>query len=213
MMELHGVEFSSMSEDFDTSTLMGRAMMGILIVFAQMERESVQERVKDNYYYRIREDGRWPGGPAPEGFDNARTRDNKPTLRLNADIEMVKIAFDSYANDANTSLSRIARELSAKGYKSSRESGVFDSVTIRRILKNPVYAVADGLLYQYFKTQKVCILNEASSWDGSTSAHIVGKRQGNACTGKYTKPEEQIVYKTNFKASSQAKRILWCRNG
>lgn len=198
LMEIHKVEFISISENFDTSTPMGRAMMGILIVFAQMERESIQERVKDNYYFRIEEDGRWPGGPAPKGFCNARTSDNKPTLKENDDIEMVKLAFSMYAEEANTSLAKIARELYEKGYRSNRENGRFDSVTIARILQNPVYAVADNLLYKYYKMRKAHICSDESTWDGSTSAHIVGKKAGNANTRKYTTLEEQTVYRTNF---------------
>lgn len=199
LMELHKIEFVSISENFDTSTPMGRAMMGILIVFAQMERESIQERVKDNYYYRIEEDGRWPGGPAPKGFDNARTADNKPTLKPNDDIEMVKLAFQLYADEVNTSLGKIGRMLYDKGYRSNRENGHFDSVTIARILQNPVYAVADSLLYKYYKMRKAHISNAEDTWDGSTSAHIVGKKAGNSNTRKYTSLEEQTVYRTNFK--------------
>lgn len=198
LMEVHKCEFISISEQFETSTPMGRAMMGILIVFAQMERESIQERVKDNYYYRIKDDGRWPGGPAPKGFDNARTKDRKPTLKPNSDIEMVKLAFEWYGNDASTSLAKVATRLFEKGYRSSRKNGRFDSVTIARILQNPVYAVADNLLYKYYKMRKAHISHDEDLWDGSTSAHIVGKRAGNANTRKYTSLEEQTVYRTNF---------------
>lgn len=198
LMEIHKVEFISISENFDTSTPMGRAMMGILIVFAQMERESIQERVKDNYYYRIEEDGRWPGGPAPKGFDNTRTANNKPTLKPNEEIEMVKIAFETYASEVNTSLGQIGRILYERGFRSNREGGTFDNVTIARILQNPVYAVADNLLYKYFKMRKAHISNDEASWDGSTSAHIVGKKVGNVNIRKYTSLEEQTVYRTNF---------------
>ena len=71
-MEAYGTEFVSVNEKFDTSSVMGRAMMQIIAVFAQMERETIQQRVKDNYYYRIT-DGRWAGGPAPYGYKDART--------------------------------------------------------------------------------------------------------------------------------------------
>lgn len=198
LMELHKCEFISISEQFETSTPMGRAMMGILIVFAQMERESIQERVKDNYYYRIEEDGRWPGGPAPMGFRNARTKERKPTLEQTPDIEMVKLAYEWYGNDANTSLGQVARRLYEQGYRSNRESGRFDNVTIARILQNPVYAIADSLLYKYFKARRAHISSDPSSWDGSTSCHIVGKRAGNVNTRKYTSLEEQTIYRTNF---------------
>lgn len=53
IMELHDCEFISWDEGFDTTTTMGRAMMGILAVFAQMERENIQTRIKDNYNYRM----------------------------------------------------------------------------------------------------------------------------------------------------------------
>ena len=65
------MEFVSVNENFDTSTPMGRAMLHIIMVFAQLERETTAERVRDNYYRRASL-GSWPGGPAPYGFDIGR---------------------------------------------------------------------------------------------------------------------------------------------
>ena len=48
------VEFVSINEKFDTTTPMGRAMLHIIMVFAQLERETIAERVRDNYYSRIK---------------------------------------------------------------------------------------------------------------------------------------------------------------
>lgn len=68
VLQRHGVEFVSVNERFDTSTPMGRAMLSIIMVFAQLEREDPPaERVRDNYYQRVKL-GSWPGGPAPYGF-------------------------------------------------------------------------------------------------------------------------------------------------
>ena len=64
VMQKHKCEFYSCVENFDTTTPVGRAMMGILVVFAQMERENTVTRIKDNYHYRIK-DGRWASGKAP----------------------------------------------------------------------------------------------------------------------------------------------------
>ncbi|MCL2445479.1 MAG: recombinase family protein [Oscillospiraceae bacterium] len=50
--EKHGVEFVSVTEKFDTSTPVGRAMLNICIVFAQLERETIQQRVSDAYHTR-----------------------------------------------------------------------------------------------------------------------------------------------------------------
>ena len=55
MMEVfqeYDVEFVSSTEKFDTSTPIGRAMLNICIVFAQLERETIQKRVTDAYYSR-----------------------------------------------------------------------------------------------------------------------------------------------------------------
>ena len=49
VLQAHNVEFVSVTENFDTSTPMGRAMLHIIMVFAQLERETTAERVKDNY--------------------------------------------------------------------------------------------------------------------------------------------------------------------
>ena len=71
LMELFkqfNVEFVSCTEKFDTSTPMGRAMLNICIVFAQLERESIQMRVTDAFYSRCAK-GYYMRGRAPYGFD------------------------------------------------------------------------------------------------------------------------------------------------
>lgn len=70
MMELfqeYDVEFVSSTEKFDTSTPMGRAMLNICIVFAQLERETIQKRVTDAYYSRCLK-GFHMSGQAPYGY-------------------------------------------------------------------------------------------------------------------------------------------------
>lgn len=61
------VEFISCTEKFDTSTPMGRAMLNICIVFAQLERETIQQRVTDAYISRSRK-GFYMGGRIPYGY-------------------------------------------------------------------------------------------------------------------------------------------------
>lgn len=66
MMELfqqYNVEFVSSTEKFDTSTPMGRAMLNICIVFAQLERETIQKRVTDAYIPAVSGASRWAGKP------------------------------------------------------------------------------------------------------------------------------------------------------
>ena len=63
----YGVEFVSCTEKFDTSSPMGRAMLNICIVFAQLERETIQQRVIDAYLARSKR-GFFMGGKTPFGF-------------------------------------------------------------------------------------------------------------------------------------------------
>jgi len=63
----HGVDFVSMTENFDTATPFGRAMIGILSVFAQLEREQIKERMALGKEARSKE-GLFHGGDAPRGY-------------------------------------------------------------------------------------------------------------------------------------------------
>lgn len=196
-MNDNGCSFVSARENFDTSTPAGILLMNILASFAQMERESIQMRVKDNYYFRIK-DGRWAGGPAPYGFKNGKIDDKIPTLiKIDEEMVAVKLAFNHYEDDFAMSLGKVARLLESKGFE-SRKRRTFDNVTIARILQNPVYAIADETLYKYYKSRKAKIINPIEEWDGTRAAAIVGKKVANKNTRKYTDLSEQTVYLTNF---------------
>ena len=58
----NNVEFISISETIDTSTPFGRAAIGVLSVFAQLEREVIVNRLRDGQYKKIQEKGLWVGG-------------------------------------------------------------------------------------------------------------------------------------------------------
>ena len=125
MMELfqeYDVEFVSSTEKFDTSTPMGRAMLNICIVFAQLERETIQKRVTDAYYSRCLK-GFHMSGQAPYGFDLEPTVvENIRTKMMVADpiaADHVRLMFEMYA-EPETSFGDITRyfeEQNIKVYK------------------------------------------------------------------------------------------------
>ena len=103
MMELfqqYDVEFVSSTEKFDTSTPMGRAMLNICIVFAQLERETIQKRVTDAYYSRSQR-GFKMGGKAPYGFHTEPIKMdgiNTKKLVVNPDeAANIRLIFEMYA--------------------------------------------------------------------------------------------------------------------
>lgn len=60
----NGVDFISLNENMDTSTPIGRAMLGIMSAFAQLERETIKERTRMGMLERVK-NGLWPGGGKP----------------------------------------------------------------------------------------------------------------------------------------------------
>ena len=67
-------DFESMTEKFDTATSFGRAMVGILAVFAQLEREQIKERMSMGMEARLKT-GKWRGGLVPFGYDYEKALD------------------------------------------------------------------------------------------------------------------------------------------
>lgn len=127
----NGVDFESMSERFDTSTSFGRAMVGVLAVFAQLEREQIKERMAMGKEGRAKE-GRWHGGGyAPIGYDYRGGE-----LIVN-DLEAahVREAFTMYASGA--SIKQIEEQFARKGY--SHAHGGYNHTTLKRLLENVLY--------------------------------------------------------------------------
>ena len=116
------VEFVSSTEKFDTSTPMGRAMLNICIVFAQLERETIQKRVQDAWHSRCQR-GFKMGGKTPYGFrtephvmDGIRT---KKLVVEPTEAAFVRQMFEMYA-DPQVSLHDITRKLTADGMRTNR---------------------------------------------------------------------------------------------
>ncbi len=100
----HGVSFISMNENMDTSTPIGRAMLGIMSAFAQLERETIRERTRIGMKERVK-NGYWQGGgKIPFGYDYDS---QKGILVPNSDAPTVKLMYELYLK--GWSMMKIAR--------------------------------------------------------------------------------------------------------
>lgn len=150
-----GISFISVKEQFDTTNPMSKAMMYIASVFAQLERETIAERVRDNMLLLART-GRWLGGTAPTGFTASREETLTPQGKRKSvcylesnprETGAVQTIFSSFLN--MQSLSGVLRRLRAVGI-TSRLNKPYSLISLRDILQNPVYCAADSAARDYF---------------------------------------------------------------
>ena len=150
------VEFISCTEKFDTSSPMGRAMLSICIVFAQLERETIQQRVTDAYHSRSLK-GFYMGGRIPYAFKlEPYTILGKTTSRYTVCPEEAEILYQIYLHysDPQVSVGDIITKLEASGIKNSRSTdGHWSKSYITSIIKNPIYVKADIEIYHFFKSR------------------------------------------------------------
>ena len=162
------ISFISIKEQFDTSTPMGRAMMFISSVFAQLERETIAERIKDNMYELAR-NGYWLGGNAPLGFKSCKilnTDNNNSKSKyfyklepITSNIDTVILIFTKYIEFR--SLYKLHKFLLKENIKGPR-GGIFDKRTISIILRNPAYGKNTTTAIAAIASHQGCI--DANLW-------------------------------------------------
>ena len=166
------VSFVSIREQFDTSTPMGRAMMFIISVFSQLERETIAERIRDNMH-ELAKTGRWLGGNAPTGFKSeavskvtvdGKTRKSFKLVPIPEEAEIPKMIFDLYTE--TDSLTAVEAEMLRRRIK-TKQGKDFTRFAIKSILQNPVYMVADEDAYNYFKDRDADVCFPKESFDGT----------------------------------------------
>ena len=211
-LQKSSVEFVSVNENFDTSTPMGRAMLHIIMVFAQLERETTAERVKDNYYRRASL-GSWPGGPAPYGFVIGRCHDDtgraSPTLQIDPDkAAVVQRIFEAYAKP-DSSLGSVARMLNAESIPAPRRD-TWDNVALSRLLHTPAYVMADEDVRLHFQALGARVTSPPEDFDGVHGVLLVGKRD--KAKKKYTDVHEHSVSVMNSVGLISSDLWLACQN-
>ena len=91
LFDQHNVSFVSVTQQFNTTTSMGRLTLNVLLSFAQFEREVTSERIRDKISASKRK-GLWVGGMAPLGYD---TKDRRITVN-EAEADRVRTIFRRY---------------------------------------------------------------------------------------------------------------------
>lgn len=170
------VDFVSMTESFDTSTPFGRAMIGILAVFAQLERENIKERMMVGKQGRA-ELGKFHGSKwVPIGYDYI---DDKLVINDYEKMQVLKI-YDMYL--AGKSLSGITKYMNTNGYK--HKHGEWSHKTVRRILTTKTYLGYTKHKDEWFKGEHAAFVDE-SKWD-KVQKRIEERKGDTKYTNRYT---------------------------
>ena len=144
IFEQHGVTFVSVTQQFNTSTPVGRLTLHILLSFAQFERELISERTRDKKAAAKRK-GKWTGGYVPLGYD--LDRDGGKLVVNEAEAEQVRAIFELFAD--NGSLEQTLEQVHRRGWQikswitgkqRQHVGGSFTAESLRRLLTNEYYA-------------------------------------------------------------------------
>src|SRR5206468_11023680 len=91
LFEADAVSFVSVTQQFNTTSSMGRLTLNVLLSFAQFEREIAGERIRDKFAASRRK-GMWMGGTIPLGYD---VQDRRLVVN-EAEAERVRLIFRQY---------------------------------------------------------------------------------------------------------------------
>ena len=164
------IAFVSIREQFDTGTPMGRAMMYIASVFSQLERETIAERIRDNMH-ELAKTGRWLGGTTPTGYSSEAVQKitidgkSKKACKLKLipeEAEIIRLIYDLYME--HDSLTAVEAELIKRGLK-TKNGKLFTRFSIKAILQNPVYMIADEDAYNYLVNENTDLNSDKEAFD------------------------------------------------
>ena len=193
------IAFVSIKEQFDTGSPMGRAMMYIASVFSQLERETIAERIRDNMH-ELAKTGRWLGGTTPTGFESEGEEKvtvdgkKKKTFKLKLiqqEAEIVRMIYDLFSE--TNSLTVTEAELMKRRIV-TRNGNYFTRFSIKAILQNPVYMVADQEAYDYLTEKEADLFSDRAEFDGKHGIMAYNRTdQEKGKTTQYNPVNEWIV--------------------
>jgi site-specific DNA recombinase len=131
IFECRGVTFVSITQQFNTTTSMGRLTLNILLSFSQFERELAGERIRDKFLASRRR-GMWMGGWVPTGY---RLEERKLVVEPD-EAALVKHIFERFLQIGSATM--LVQELNAAGYRTKRGKP-FDKGSAYKLLNNPIY--------------------------------------------------------------------------
>lgn len=149
VFDANGIAFKSATEPFDTSTPLGRAMLGILAVFGQLERDTIIERTRSGLKQRVRQ-GLWNGGTFPFGY--TMNTDTGILEIVPDEAELVRKSYEKFLQ--GESRASIQRWLEKRTTKRN-----INTLFVRRLLTRQTYIGRLVLNDEVFEGQHTPIID------------------------------------------------------
>ena len=180
-LRIKKIAFISCSDDLDTSSRTGKIMMSLLASIAEFERDIIAERIADNMY-ELAKEGRWLGGTTPTGFYSKKERlvvnGKKTTINHLEPIEeeqaVVREMFRRFFD--GRSIQKVVDWAKAQGIP-TKNGKRHTRISVKNILENPVYAIADADIWRYFSAFNIPIYAGETDFDGVRGLMVYNKTE------------------------------------
>ncbi|GAC1417387.1 MAG: recombinase family protein [Burkholderiaceae bacterium] len=204
VFERQGVSFVSVTQQFNTTTSMGRLMLNVLLSFAQFEREVTGERIRDKIAASKRK-GMWMGGIPPLGYDV----ENRRLVPNENEAKLIRHIFKRFVELGSGTM--LFKELKLDGMTSkawttqdgkTREGKLIDKGLIYKLLNNRTYLGELRHKEQWYQAEHPPIIDRVV-WD---QVHAIlatnGRVRGNATRATVPYLLKGIVFGNDGRALS-----------
>jgi len=166
VFERQGVSFVSVTQQFNTTTSMGRLMLNVLLSFAQFEREVTGERIRDKIAASKRK-GMWMGGVPPLGYDV----ENRRLVPNPQEAKLIRHIFTRFVELGSST--KLVKELKLDGVTSKawttqdgkvREGTPIDKGLVYKLLGNRTYLGELRHKEQWYQAEHLPIVDQ-TVWD------------------------------------------------
>ena len=187
LFDKHDVSFVSVTQQFNTTTSMGRLTLNILLSFSQFEREVTGERIRDKIAMS-KQRGMWMGGNVPLGFDAI----DRKLIINESEAELIRLIFHDF--NRLKSVTDVAQKLNDEGYRTKPRkrkniglsNGVpFSKTAIYKIISNPLYIGKVRHKDKLYEGQHNAII-EQPVWEQAHAILATNKHQRAATTRRKT---------------------------
>ena len=205
-LDKHKVVFISCSDKITNLSAESTMILKLLSVIGEFERNIIAERISDNLH-ELAKEGRWLGGNTPLGFvskkENIIIRGKKSTKNhlepVESELQTVRDIYRMYLD--TKSMNAVRDYLNSKGIL-TRNGKKHTRTSVKTILRNPVYCIADKDALDYFSEFCETIYAEDSEFDCEHGLMVYNKTDQ-----KKEKKDTSTLIDPQFTQSTEIKPI------